>query len=94
MISEMSILVGPGRPEFLKDLLPPGTAITPGDTKLGWDRSKPEEVEAVKTAFDKLLAKGYTAFRVGLAGGKGDKLTTWDPAAEKIIMVPRISGGR
>jgi hypothetical protein len=94
MISTMSILVGPGRPEFLKDLLPPGTEITPGDTKVTWDRSKPDEVEAAKAAFDKLMAKGYTAFRAETGDRKGEKLTNWDPTAERIILVPRISGGR
>lgn len=64
-----------------------------GDKKTVWDASKPEEVEAVREEFDRLTAKGWTAFRVKKDGGKGEKITKFDPEAEAIIMVPRIVGG-
>lgn len=65
-----------------------------GDTKIMWDRTNHEEVEIARAAFDAARAKGHAAFRaVGKEGTKGSRLDTFDPDAERIIMVPRIVGG-
>jgi hypothetical protein len=64
-----------------------------GDTKATWDSDKPGEVEAARATFDTLKAKGYTAFRVTSKGGNGEEMKTFDPAAEAVIMVPRMAGG-
>ncbi len=93
-MSEMSVLVGPGRADFWKDMFPPGTVITPGDTKIMWNSGNSDEVEAAKSTFDKLVAKGFIAFKAeGRNGEKGEKLTKWDPNAERLILVPKIQGG-
>lgn len=91
---EMSVMVGAGRADFLKDMFPPGTDITAGDTKIIWNAGNRDEVEAAKSSFDKLVAKGYVAFRAeGKDGHQGAKMTTWDPDAERIILIPKIQGG-
>jgi len=93
-MGEMSVLVGPSPSKSFQELFPPGTVVTPGDTKIMWDSTKPDEVEAAKSTFDKLVAKGYIAFRAeGRSGEKGEKIKTWDPNAERLILVPKIQGG-
>lgn len=64
-----------------------------GDTKTTWDSDKPAEVEEARRTFDTLKAKGYSAFRVTDKGGNGEEMKTFDPMAEKMIMVPRMVGG-
>lgn len=64
-----------------------------GDTKMIWDASKPDEVEAAKSAFDKLKAKGYRAFAVKDNGESGAQILNFDPKEGKIIMVPQMRGG-
>lgn len=94
MQNSMSVLVGPGRADYLKEMFPPGHPITPGDTKLMWSSDKPDEVDAARTTFDKLVAKGYVAFRAeGKDGHQGEKITKFDPEAERIILIPRMQGG-
>ncbi len=94
---EISIMVGAGGtsvPQVLKDALPPGTVIKAGDTKHIWNRDNPDEVEGARTLFNTLTSRGYTAFKaVGEKGEKGKKLDSFDPAAERMILVPRIAGG-
>lgn len=65
-----------------------------GDTKVAWDSDKPAEVEIARETFDKLKAKGYSAFRVNKKGDQGEEMKTFDPQAEHVIMVPRMAGGR
>lgn len=92
---ELSVLVGSGHSKLINDCFPEGTVITPGDTKIIWDKNSAAECEAAKSTFDKLLAKGYVAFRAeGEKGDKGSQIKTWEPAAERIIMIPKIQGGR
>jgi hypothetical protein len=64
-----------------------------GDTKTIWDKSSPDEVENAKATFDRLTAKGYTAFRVDKKGNKDGQMREFDPNAESIIFVPRMQGG-
>lgn len=94
MKREMSVMVGSGRAEYLRDIFPEGTVITAGDTKIMWDSDSEDEVDAAKSTFDKLLKKGYIAFRAeGKDGHQGEKINKWDPSAERLIMVPKIQGG-
>ncbi len=67
-----------------------------GDTRLMWDKTKPAEVEAARAMFNDLKAKGYLAFSVveKAVGDKGEQLTQFDPAAERIIMAQPMRGGR
>jgi len=65
-----------------------------GDTKTIWDPAKPEEVEAAQATFDKLVTNGrYSAFRVGEDGEKSTRMTTFDPKAGKVILVPPMKAG-
>lgn len=63
-----------------------------GDIKLSWNSSNIEEVKTVRETFDKKIIQGWSAFREK-GGFKGDKIRTFDPDAERIVLVPPISGG-
>ena len=63
-----------------------------GDVKLSWNSSNKEEINTVKEIFDKKISQGWTAFREKM-GVKGDKIKIFDPDAERIVLVPQISGG-
>ena len=64
-----------------------------GDTKIIWDRTKPDEVESAREQFDKLRKKGYAAYKVESGGGKGEVIREFDAHAEKIILAPPMVGG-
>lgn len=64
-----------------------------GDTKVMWDKDNDDEIEAAEDQFDALIEKGFTAYSVKKDGEKNRKITKFDPAAGKIIMVPKIAGG-
>jgi hypothetical protein len=64
-----------------------------GDTKLEWDRNVPVEVEAAKASFTLHKKKGYLAYRTRADGSRGEVITEFDPAAERIIMAPPVQGG-
>lgn len=69
------------------------TMGTSGDVKTIWDRTKPDEVDNARSTFDNLRKKGYLAFKVDSKGEKGEQIDKFDPAAEKMIMVPPMMGG-
>jgi hypothetical protein len=65
-----------------------------GDTKTIWSSDKPDEVEVARAAFDTFKKKGYRAFSVKGKDGEQDKMVDkFDPAMERIIFIPPISGG-
>ena len=64
-----------------------------GDTKLIWSADQQAEVDAAKTTFDSLKAKGYVAYSVGTDGSTGEVIKSFDPNAERIIMRPAMQGG-
>ena len=64
-----------------------------GHIKQIWDRSVPDEVGMARKTFDKMLAKGYAAFRVKKDGSQGEKIKEFDPEAEKMILAPALRGG-
>ena len=71
-----------------------------GDSTYEWDPQRvavgePESEAAVREAeriFREERARGATAFRV-LPGELGEKIDTFDPNAEQIVMIPRVAGG-
>ena len=67
--------------------------VKAGDTKVVFDPENEDEVSAAKATFDKLVAKGYTAFHVKDKGEAGSKMKAFDPEAGKIILVPKMQGG-
>ena len=64
-----------------------------GDVKISWNSSNREEVKTAKETFDKKISENWTAFRESKMGTKGDKIKIFDPDAERIVLVPPISGG-
>lgn len=67
--------------------------VKEGDLKVIWDPEKQDEVDAAKDQFDKLIKKGYVAFRVEKDGGKGKKVTKFDEDYEMLILAPALKGG-
>jgi hypothetical protein len=71
-----------------------------GDTKVSYDveraaAGEAEQLAAVREAeriFREERARGATAFRV-VTGQPAVRIDEFDPAAEQIVMVPRIAGG-
>ena len=64
-----------------------------GDLKVIWDAEKPEEVEAAREQFKKLVGQNYIAFSVKKSGEKNEKISKFDPELEKMILVPMVRGG-
>jgi len=64
-----------------------------GDLKVIWDPKKRDEVDAAREQFEKLVKKGYLAFKVKSGGGKGAKVAEFDEDAEMLIMSPALQGG-
>ncbi|HEV8193788.1 MAG TPA: hypothetical protein VGP82_20235 [Ktedonobacterales bacterium] len=71
-----------------------------GDDRVQWDTDRLlvgdlEAVAAVREAeriFAEQQAKGATAFKV-TSGQPAVRIDTFDPEAEQITMVPRVTGG-
>lgn len=63
-----------------------------GDMKISWNSENEKEVTVAREIFDKRIKESWTAFREK-GGFKGDKIRTFDPDAERIVLVPPISGG-
>jgi hypothetical protein len=64
-----------------------------GDSKLMWDRNKPDEVAAARAHFQSLRDKGYAAFKTNKQGDRGEQIHSFLAEAERIIMVPPHVGG-
>ena len=64
-----------------------------GDTKTMWDKNNPDEVKQAEKTFKKLKDKNYIAYNVKSNGKQGEVMHTFDPKAEKVIMVPPVVGG-
>lgn len=94
MRHEMSIMVGPMGVDRMKEFVPEGTVITSGDTKLMWNQDSEVEVEAARETFNKLTKRGYRAFKAeGKDGHQGALITAFDPAIERMILIPQMKGG-
>lgn len=64
-----------------------------GDLKVIWDSEKQDEIDAAKEQFEKLIKKGYLAYKVGEKGKPSTQIKKFDPDLEKIIMSPQVVGG-
>ncbi len=64
-----------------------------GDYRVTWDTDNDDETSEAKSTFERLQAKGMTAFEVGRKGEKTTIMKTFDPDAEAIIFAPPIVGG-
>ena len=71
-----------------------------GDTVVEWDEKKvelgdPEALAAVREAerlFEEQRARGATAFVV-TPDKPAERIDTFDPRVEPVVMVPRVAGG-
>lgn len=63
-----------------------------GDMRISWNSENDKEVAVARETFDKRIKEGWTAFREKM-GIKGDKIRVFDSDAERIILIPPISGG-
>ncbi len=64
-----------------------------GDVRISWNSRNEQEIAVARETFDKNIKEGWTAFKEKIVGGKGDKIYKFDPNAERIVLVPPISGG-
>ncbi len=64
-----------------------------GHTEISWNAEVNAEIEVARAAFEELTKKGYQAFSVGENGKQDQRLRTFDPEAEKILMIPQLRGG-
>lgn len=64
-----------------------------GHTKTIWDADNEDEVENAKATFDRMIKKGYQAFKVKADGTEGAVMKKFDPTAEKMILAPALQGG-
>lgn len=64
-----------------------------GHTSVTWDPEKPVEVRVARETFNSLREEGYNAFRVDEDDERGERITTFDPKAGKIMMFPQHVGG-
>lgn len=65
-----------------------------GDTRLIWDRDNPDEVENARAMFQKLTKdRKYSAFKAKRDGSQGERMDTFDPAAERMLLIPQYQGG-
>lgn len=85
--------VGDGLALFLRRRHEMEILDSSGHTRTTWDSDKEDEVAAARAQFETLTKKGYKAFRVTRLGGEGEPMKSFDPDAEKMILVPPVQGG-
>lgn len=64
-----------------------------GHTTTAWDPAVPAEVADARATFERMTAQGYQAFHVGRRGQQAERMTSFDPDAEQMILIPQLKGG-
>ena len=65
-----------------------------GETKLIWDAENPDDIENARRTFKDLTKKGYWCHKVtGKNGETGERVTEFDPSAERYVFAPAMRGG-
>lgn len=66
-----------------------------GDVKVSWAPGNADETETARATFDRMLGKGYLAYRTSGRGSRAqrDQIREFDPQAGEITMVPPLAGG-
>lgn len=64
-----------------------------GDSTVSWDSDNAEEVQAARATFDRLVGKGFMAYKVTGKDRRGEQIRSFDPKAERIMLVPAMQGG-
>ena len=67
-----------------------------GDVRIEWDKNDRDSVEIARAQFAGLLEKYPQAliYKATRTGAKGQRITEFDATAERIVVVPRMAGGR
>lgn len=61
--------------------------------RLVWQADDEDSIAIARKAFDEAIAKGMNAYAVKRKGEQGEKVTRFDPEAEKLILAPPMAGG-
>jgi len=71
-----------------------------GHTTVTWNPDATDSVADAKREFERLIRQGYQAFRMNvimengvIIEEKGERITTFDQTAGKVMMVPQLQGG-
>ena len=64
-----------------------------GHTTVNWDPDDSDSIKVARDTFNEMTGKGYRAFEVKSADVPGKPMKKFDPAAEKMILVPHLVGG-
>lgn len=64
-----------------------------GDTKIMWDSANDPEVANARRTFDELRSKGYLVYKTDKKGEKAERMTVFDPTAERLIASAPLAGG-
>jgi hypothetical protein len=65
-----------------------------GDTKIEWNKNVAAEVDAARETFSRMKEQHkYLAYRLRRDGTQGEVIRSFDPDAERIVMVPQTVGG-
>jgi hypothetical protein len=64
-----------------------------GHRQLHWDMSNAKEIAAAQKTFDRLVRQGHAAFGATHRSDLKQAITSFDPAMEELVIVPRIVGG-
>jgi hypothetical protein len=64
-----------------------------GHRQLHWNLSNAKEIAAAQKTFDRLIRQGHAAFGATNRSDPKQAITSFDPAMEELVMVPRIVGG-
>lgn len=68
-------------------------ATTAGDIPLDWDPADPASVSLAREAYGKAIALGFKAYRMDARGKQGSPMSSFDPSAENLLLIPPIVGG-
>ena len=66
-----------------------------GDRRVPWDPTDPGQTQEARSKFNKYLADGYRAYRVGAKGAQGERILDFDPMAGEILFTGKqgFAGG-
>jgi hypothetical protein len=66
-----------------------------GDLRVTWDPASESEVAEARRTFADLTGRGYLAYKTeGKRGSRqGEQIRSFDPAAERIVLVRPLQGG-
>lgn len=64
-----------------------------GDIRHQWDRGNPTEVAIARDAFKQAKDKGMFIYRARRDGSAAERITEFDPDAERIVCMHQLVGG-